>query len=133
MVTEYARNVCGLAGANSTEVDERAPDKVIYKLEDLLGVDDMGGTMRLGSYPCLLAPGSLAARVYGASEIHERHRHRYEFNKAYEPCLTDAGLRISGKTPDGKFVEVAELPQHPWYIAVQYHPEFKSKPLAAGR
>jgi CTP synthase len=129
MVTEYARNVCGLAGANSTEVDEAAAHKVIYKLEDLLGVDEMGGTMRLGSYPCLLAPGSLAARVYGAAEIHERHRHRYEFNKAYESCLTEAGLRISGKTPDGKFVEVAELPGHPWYIAVQYHPEFKSKPL----
>ena len=129
MVTEYARNVCGLAGANSTEVDEAAPHKVIYKLEDLLGVDDMGGTMRLGSYPCVLAPGSLAERVYGAAEIHERHRHRYEFNKAYESCLTEGGLRISGKTPDGKFVEVAELPQHPWYIAVQYHPEFKSKPL----
>jgi CTP synthase len=130
MVTEYARNVCGLLGANSTEVDENAAHKVIYKLQDLLGVDDMGGTMRLGSYPCILAPGSLAAKVYGSTEIHERHRHRYEFNRAYESCLTDAGLRISGKTPDGKFVEVAEIPEHPWYIAVQYHPEFKSKPLA---
>jgi len=130
MVTEYARNVCGIQGANSSEVDESAPHKVIYKLQDLLGVDEMGGTMRLGSYPCLLAPGSLAARVYGATEIHERHRHRYEFNKAYESCLTEAGLRISGKTPDGKFVEVAELPQHPWYLAVQFHPEFKSKPLS---
>jgi len=130
MVTEYARNVCGLADANSTEVDEGAPHKVIYKLQDLLGVDDMGGTMRLGSYTCQLAPGSLAARIYGKTEVQERHRHRYEFNKAYESCLTEGGLRISGKTPDGKFVEVAEIPQHPWYVAVQFHPEFKSKPLS---
>ena len=129
-VTEFARNVCGLAGANSTEVDENAEHKVIYKLQDLLGVDDLGGTMRLGSYVCQLKPGSQAARIYGASEIRERHRHRFEFNKEYEGCLTQNGLVISGKTPDGKFVEIAELPDHPWYLAVQYHPEFKSKPLA---
>jgi CTP synthase len=128
-VTEFARNVCGLAGANSTEVDEHAEHKVIYKLQDLLGVDDLGGTMRLGSYVCQLKPGSRAARIYGASEIRERHRHRFEFNKEYESCLTQGGLAISGKTPDGKFVEIAELSDHPWYIAVQYHPEFKSKPL----
>jgi CTP synthase len=128
-VTEFARNVCGLAGANSTEVDENAEHKVIYKLQDLLGVEEMGGTMRLGSYVCRLRPGSLAAKIYGASEIRERHRHRFEFNKEYEGCLTESGLVISGKTPDGKFVEIAELPGHPWYVAVQYHPEFKSKPL----
>jgi CTP synthase len=128
-VTEFARNVCGLASANSTEVDENAEHKVIYKLQDLLGVDDLGGTMRLGSYVCQLKPGSRAARIYGASEIRERHRHRFEFNKAYEGCLTEGGLVVSGKTPDGKFVEIAELPDHPWYLAVQYHPEFKSKPL----
>jgi CTP synthase len=128
-VTEYARHVCGLAGANSTEVDENAEHRVIYKLQDLLGVDAMGGTMRLGAYPCVLAPGSRAAQVYGATEISERHRHRYEFNKAYESCLTQKGLVISGKTPDGKFVEIAEIPEHPWFIAVQFHPEFKSKPL----
>jgi CTP synthase len=128
-VTEYARNVCGLAGANSTEVDEAAEHKVIYKLQDLLGVNDLGGTMRLGSYTCRLEPGSRAAAIYGASEIQERHRHRYEFNKAYEGCLQDKGMRITGKTPDGKFVEIAEIPEHPWYIAVQFHPEFKSKPL----
>ncbi len=128
-VTEFARNVCGLAGANSTEVDAAAEHKVIYKLQDLLGVNDLGGTMRLGSYTCRLEPGSRAARIYGASEIQERHRHRYEFNKAYEGCLSDKGMRISGKTPDGKFVEIAEIPEHPWYIAVQFHPEFKSKPL----
>ncbi len=129
-VTEYARNVCGLSGANSTEVEPEAQHKIVYKLEDLLGVDDLGGTMRLGSYVCLLDPDSNAARIYGATEIHERHRHRYEFNREYEGCLTQGGLRISGKTPDGKFVEIAEVPGHPWYIAVQFHPEFKSKPLA---
>jgi CTP synthase len=129
-VTEYARNVCGLAGANSTEVDESAEHKVIYKLQDLLGVEELGGTMRLGSYDCELQPGSQAARIYGASTVRERHRHRYEFNRAYESCLTEGGLVISGKTPDGKFVEIAEIPDHPWFVAVQFHPEFKSKPLA---
>jgi CTP synthase len=128
-VTEYARNVCGLAAANSTEVDPDTEHKVIYKLQDLLGVDEMGGTMRLGAYTCQLKPGSRAAAIYGAAEVMERHRHRYEFNKAYESCLTQGGLDISGKTPDGKFVEIAEIPSHPWYIAVQFHPEFRSKPL----
>lgn len=125
---EYARNVAGLADADSTECSPDTPTKVIYKLRDLLGVDDLGGTMRLGSYACELAPGSLAQRVYGASLINERHRHRYEFNCLYEKTLHEAGLRISGRSPDGKFVEIAELPGHPWYLAVQFHPEFKSKP-----
>jgi CTP synthase len=125
---EYARNVCGLEGADSTEVDENAPYKVIYKLRDLLGVDDLGGTMRLGRYACELAPGSLAQKIYGASLIYERHRHRYEFNCLYEEALTTKGMRISGRSPDGKFVEIAELPNHPWYVAVQFHPEFQSKP-----
>jgi CTP synthase len=129
-VTEYARNVCGLAGANSTEVDEAAEHRIIYKLQDLLGVEDLGGTMRLGSYECQLTPGSRAAQIYGTHVIHERHRHRYEFNKEYEGCLSQAGLAITGKTPDGKFVEIAEVPGHPWYVAVQFHPEFKSKPLS---
>ena len=129
-VTEFARNVCGLATANSTEVEPDAEHKIIYKLQDLLGVEDMGGTMRLGSYACRLLPGSRAAGIYRATEVQERHRHRYEFNRAYEGCLSEHGLVISGKTPDGKFVEIAELPNHPWYVAVQFHPEFKSKPLA---
>jgi CTP synthase len=128
-VTEFARNVCGLAGANSTEVDPETPHKIIYKLQDLLGVEEMGGTMRLGSYSCLLKPGSRAEAIYGASEIRERHRHRYEFNKTYLETLESHGLVVSGRTPDGKFVEIAELPEHPWFVAVQYHPEFKSKPL----
>jgi CTP synthase len=129
-VTEYARHRCGLLGANSTEVDPNAEHKVIYKLQDLLGVEDMGGTMRLGSYPCTLVPGSRAAKIYGATEIRERHRHRYEFNKAYAGCLEENGMVISGKTPDGKFAEIAEVSGHPWFMAVQFHPEFQSKPLA---
>jgi CTP synthase len=126
---EYARNVAGLAEADSTECNPDTPTKVIYKLRDLLGVDALGGTMRLGSYACELAPGSLAQRVYGSNQTHERHRHRYEFNCLYERTLTEHGLRISGRSPDGKFVEIAELPAHPWYLAVQFHPEFRSKPL----
>jgi CTP synthase len=125
---EYARNVAGLSDADSTECNPETGTKLIYKLRDLLGVDDLGGTMRLGSYACELAPGSLAQRVYGQSLIHERHRHRYEFNCLYEKTLNEHGLRISGRSPDGKFVEIAELPGHPWYLAVQFHPEFKSKP-----
>jgi CTP synthase len=125
---EYARNVAGLPDADSTECNPDAAAKVIYKLRDLLGVDDLGGTMRLGTYACELAPGSLAQRLYGTTMIHERHRHRYEFNCLYERTLTEHGLRISGRSPDGKFVEIAELPGHPWYLAVQFHPEFKSKP-----
>ncbi|OLC79229.1 MAG: CTP synthase [Acidobacteria bacterium 13_1_40CM_4_65_8] len=125
---EYARNVAGLADADSTECNPETSTKVIYKLRDLLGVDELGGTMRLGTYACELAPGSLAHRVYGSALIHERHRHRYEFNCLYERTLTEHGLRISGRSPDGKFVEIAELPGHPWYLAVQFHPEFKSKP-----
>jgi CTP synthase len=128
-VVEFARNVAGLTEADSTEVVENAEHKVIYKLRDLLGVDDMGGTMRLGSYACRLAPDSLAFRLYGEEIIHERHRHRYEFNCLYEKALTDRGLRIVGRSLDGKFVEIVELPNHPWYVAVQFHPEFKSKPL----
>jgi CTP synthase len=125
---EFARNVAGLTDADSTECNPDTPTKVIYKLRDLLGVDDLGGTMRLGEYSCQLTPGSLAERVYGARLIHERHRHRYEFNCLYEPALAEHGLKISGRSPDGKFVEIAELPGHPWYLAVQFHPEFKSKP-----
>ena len=126
---EFARNVCGLQGADSTECDPEAPHKVIYKLRDLLGVDELGGTMRLGKYPCRLASGSRAHTLYGTNEIQERHRHRYEFNRAYESKLTEHGLLFSGRSPDGKFVETIELPEHPWFIAVQFHPEFRSKPL----
>jgi len=126
---EYARNVCGIADADSTECTPDTANNVIYKLRDLLGVDDLGGTMRLGSYPCELKPGSRARALYGEALIHERHRHRYEFNCLYERALTEGGLEIVGRSQDGKFVEIVELPSHPWYLAVQFHPEFKSKPL----
>jgi CTP synthase len=126
---EFARNVCALDGADSTEVDENAPHKVIYKLRDLLGVDELGGTMRLGRYACELVPGSVAQRIYGQDLIYERHRHRFEFNCLYEPALAENGMKVSGRSPDGKFVEIAELPSHPWFVAVQFHPEFQSKPL----
>jgi CTP synthase len=128
-VVEYVRNVCGLSEADSTEVTEDTPEKVIYKLRDLLGVDDLGGTMRLGSYACRLAPDSLAFKLYGEEIIHERHRHRYEFNCLYEKTIGEHGLQVVGRSLDGKFVEIVELPGHPWYLAVQFHPEFKSKPL----
>ncbi len=127
---EYARHVCGLAQADSTECAPDTPQNVIYKLRDLLGVDDLGGTMRLGAYACELKAGSRAHQLYGRTVIHERHRHRYEFNCLFEKSLTDQGLQIVGRSLDGKFVEIIELPTHPWYVAVQFHPEFKSKPLA---
>jgi CTP synthase len=129
MVIEFARNVCGLANANSTEFDPATPDRVIYKLRELKGVDELGGTMRLGAYPCLLAENSFARAAYGASEISERHRHRYEFNREYETILKQHGLGLTGETPDGVYVEICELPGHPWYLGCQFHPEFKSKPL----
>ena len=128
-VIEFARNVCGLANANTTECDPATPDRVIYKLRELKGVDELGGTMRLGAYPCVLTPGSFAQHAYGAPEISERHRHRYEFNREYEEVLTKGGLRIAGQTPDGIYVEICEIPDHPWFLGCQFHPEFKSKPL----
>jgi len=126
---EYARNVAGLAGANSGEFDPATPHRIIYKLRELTGVEEMGGTMRLGAWACKLEPGSLAARAYGTTEISERHRHRYEFNREYEPILTGAGLRLTGTTPDATYVEIVEIPTHPFFLACQFHPEFKSKPL----
>jgi len=126
---EYARDVSRLAGADSTEFDPQTPHRVIYKLRELLGVDEMGGTMRLGAWPCKIEKDSTAFRAYGATEISERHRHRYEFNCEYEKTLTDAGFRITGRSPDGKYVEIVEAPEHPWFLGCQFHPEFKSKPL----
>ena len=126
---EYARNVCGLEDANSSEFDPATPHRVIYKLRELRGVEELGGTMRLGAWPCKLEPGTLASEVYGQLEISERHRHRYEFNREYESVLCGAGLRISGSTPDGTYVEIVEIPGHPYFLGCQFHPEFKSKPL----
>jgi CTP synthase len=126
---EYARNVAQLVQADSTEFNPQTPFRVIYKLRELLGVDEMGGTMRLGAWQCKLEPGSFAAKAYGRLEISERHRHRYEFNREYEKTLLGAGLRISGRTPDDNYVEMIEVPDHPWFLGCQFHPEFKSKPL----
>ena len=126
---EFARNVCGLQDANSSEFDPATPHRVIYKLRELRGVEELGGTMRLGAWTCKIEPGTLAHKIYAQVEISERHRHRYEFNREYEETLTAGGLRISGSTPDGTYVEMVELPDHPHFIGCQFHPEFKSKPL----
>ena len=128
MVIEYARNVCGIEDATSSEFDPDTPHAVIYKLRDLLGVEEMGGTMRLGAYPCVLREGTLAQRTYEEAEISERHRHRYEVNQKYLPQLQEGGLEVSGMSPDGKFVEMIELTDHPWFLGCQFHPEYKSKP-----
>jgi CTP synthase len=127
---EFARHVAGMVGANSTEFDDEAPYKVIYKLRDLIGVDALGGTMRLGKYPCKLREGSIAREAYGAELIDERHRHRYEANPEYMPQLEERGFRITGISPDGKFVEIIELEGHPWFVGCQFHPEYKSRPSA---
>jgi len=126
---EFARNVCGLDDANSSEFDPATPHRVIYKLRELRGVEELGGTMRLGAWTCKLEPGSFAQKAYGATEISERHRHRYEFNREYEEQLTANGLKITGSTPDGTYVEIVELHDHPYFLGCQFHPEFKSKPL----
>ncbi|MEM9598554.1 MAG: CTP synthase [Acidobacteriota bacterium] len=128
MVVEFARHMCGIEHAASTEFVSDTPDPVIYKLRDLLGVDTMGGTMRLGAYPCRLQPGTHARKIYGQDEISERHRHRYEVNQKYLPALEKAGLVVAGKSPDGKFVEMVEIADHPWFIGSQFHPEYKSRP-----
>ena len=128
-VIEYARNVCGLKGADSSEFDPSTPHRVIYKLRELRGIDELGGTMRLGAWTARLKPGSFAERAYGALEISERHRHRYEFNREYEETLVANGLQLTGMTPDGTYVEIVEVRDHPWFLGCQFHPEFKSRPL----
>ena len=128
-VVEYARTVCGLDGANSTEFNPSSPHQVIHLMADQHGVKDKGATMRLGAYPCVLTPGSLAAEVYGATEISERHRHRFEVNNAYRDRLEAAGLALSGLSPDKRLVEMVELRNHPYFIGCQFHPEFKSRPF----
>ncbi|HYY69658.1 MAG TPA: CTP synthase [Terriglobales bacterium] len=126
---EFARNVCGLEGADSSEFDPATPHRVIYKLRELRGIDELGGTMRLGAWTCQLTPGSFAAKAYGTLEISERHRHRYEFNREYEAVLAGGGMAVTGATPDGTYVEIVEIPGHPYFLGCQFHPEFKSKPL----
>jgi CTP synthase len=127
-VVEYARHVCGLEGANSAEFAPDAPYLLVDLMPDQRGVKDKGATMRLGAYPCTLKEGSVAAKVYGTREISERHRHRYEVNNAHREALEAEGLVLSGLSPDGHLVEMVELPEHPYFVGCQFHPEFKSKP-----
>jgi CTP synthase len=128
-VIEFSRNVCGLAAANSVEVDPETPYPVIGLMDHQREIVQKGGTMRLGAYPCTVQEGSLAHTVYGQNQISERHRHRYEFNNDYRQRLTEKGLILSGVSPDGSLVEIIELRDHPWFIGVQFHPEFKSRPF----
>jgi len=130
-VIDFARHAAGLADAHSTEFARDTPHPVICLMEEQQGIEQKGGTMRLGAQPCLLAEGTHAAAAYGREEISERHRHRYEFNPRYRERLEEAGLVIAGTSPDGTLVEIVEVADHPWFVAVQFHPEFKSKPTAA--
>jgi CTP synthase len=123
--------VCGLEGANSTEVDAGTPHPVISLLAEQQGIFDKGGTMRLGRYPCRLTPGSRAMDAYGVPEIGERHRHRYEVNNAYRPILEAHGMRVAGLYPEQNLVEIIELPAHPWFVGTQFHGEYRSRPNRA--
>ncbi|HEY4119947.1 MAG TPA: CTP synthase, partial [Byssovorax sp.] len=127
-VVEFARNLCGMTRANSVECDRDAPDLVIDLMADQRAVAEKGGTMRLGAYPCVLEKGSIAAEAYGATQISERHRHRYEVANRYRDAMTQAGLVLSGLSPDGRLVEMIELRDHPYFVGCQFHPEFKSRP-----
>jgi len=127
-VIEFSRDVCGLGGAHSAEFNEASPHPVIHIMPDQVGREGTGGTMRLGAYPCKITSGSLLEKLYGAPEISERHRHRFEVNNDYREILTSKGLVISGLSPDGSLVEAVELPSHPFFVGVQFHPEFKSRP-----
>jgi CTP synthase len=127
-VIEYARNVVGLNGANSAEINPSTPYPVIDLLPDQKDIEDLGGTMRLGLYPCKISHETTAFREYGEELVYERHRHRYEFNNEYREAIEAAGLVISGTSPDGRLVEMVELADHPWFLAVQFHPEFTSRP-----
>ena len=125
---EFARNVCGIKDANSTEFDKDNPDPVISLLEEQRGVRNKGASMRLGTWPTKIAPGTLAEKIYGDTEVTERHRHRYEFNMKYRDRMNAKGFVISGTSPDGTLAELIELRDHPYFVGCQYHPEFQSKP-----
>ncbi len=129
MAVEFARNVLGLKEANSTEFDPETPYPVIDLMEDQRRIDKLGGTMRLGAYPCVLREGTKAREIYGKDTVYERHRHRYEFNNRFRKLFEEHGMVFSGLSPDGKLVEIMELKDHPWFIGCQFHPEFKSKPF----
>ena len=128
-VVEFARNVCGFNEANSSEFDERTAHPVIHLMETQRGVENKGGTMRLGAYPCVLQENTLALKLYGKRKISERHRHRYEFNNGYRDLYKAQGMILSGLSPDGNLVEMIELKDHPWFLGCQFHPEFKSRPM----
>lgn len=127
-VVEFARDVLGIQDANSAEFDEICKNPVIHIMDDQVGIDKKGGTMRLGTYSCSIKPGTLAESVYGTNKIDERHRHRFEFNNEYKERIEQAGMICSGTSPDGRLVEIVEIPEHPFFIAGQFHPEFKSRP-----
>jgi CTP synthase len=127
-VVEYARNICSLDKANSSEFDFQTPHPVIDLLPEQREITDKGASMRLGAYPCMVSPDSYAFAAYGQKEISERHRHRYEFNNDYKKILTDKGLQITGASPDGRLAEIVEIKDHPWFLGCQFHPEFKSRP-----
>jgi len=128
-IIEFARNVCKIANTNSSEFEPECENPVIALMRSQEGIQEMGGTMRLGAYPCRLRPGSRVAQIYGAAEVSERHRHRYEVSNAYRDVLAEYGMRCSGLSPDGSLVEMIELPDHPWFIGCQFHPELKSRPM----
>ncbi len=127
-IVEFARHVLGFTDAHSVELNPSTTHPLIHLMPEQDGVEDLGGTLRLGSYPCILQDGSLAHSVYNAHEIHERHRHRYEVNNYYREDLQKGGLNLSGLSPDGRIVEMCEIDSHPWFLATQAHPEFKSRP-----
>jgi CTP synthase len=127
-IIEFTRNVCKIPNTNSSEFEPECENPVIALMRSQEGIQEMGGTMRLGAYPCKLRPGSRVAQVYGTSEVSERHRHRYEVSNAYRDILAEYGMRCSGLSPDGSLVEMIELPDHPWFIGCQFHPELKSRP-----
>ena len=127
-IVEFARNVIGYRDAHSAELDPDTTHPVIHIMPEQLGIEDIGGTLRLGSYPCVLDKTSTAYKLYGTEEIHERHRHRYEVNNDYRDALTANGMKLSGLSPDGRIVEMIEIPEHPWFVATQAHPELKSRP-----
>jgi CTP synthase len=127
-IIEFARNVCGLDDSHSSEFSPECDNPVISLMESQQHVTDMGGTMRLGAYPCRLARGSLAMEVYGQAEVSERHRHRYEVSNKYRELFVQNGMKLSGLSPDGSLVEIVELTNHPWFIGCQFHPELQSRP-----
>ena len=128
-IIEFGRNVCKIPNTNSSEFEPECENPVISLMRSQEGIQEMGGTMRLGAYPCKLRPGSRVAQVYGVQEVSERHRHRYEVSNAYRDVLAEYGMRCSGLSPDGSLVEMIELPDHPWFVGCQFHPELKSRPM----